>query len=328
MTDTMRAIVQDAYGPHHDDLVLREIDRPVVGEGDVLVRVRAAAVHVGDWHVSAGLPDRVRIMGYGIRTPHPRVRGMDVAGVIEAVGKDVRQLRPGDEVFGTCSGAFAEYASAREDRLVLKPARLGFEEAAAVPTSACAALHGLRDTGHVRPGHEVLVIGAAGGVGTFAVQLAKAFGARVTGVCSTAKMGLVFSLGADAVIDYTREDISSGGRRYNLILDTAGNRPLRQLRHLLTRKGTLVIVGAEGGGKWLGHIDRQLRALLLSPFVSQRLRGLVPTERRRDLQFLAGLTDAGILRPAIDRTFPLGEAPDAIRYLMGGHAKGQVVVTV
>lgn len=327
MTDSMRAIVQDAYGSP-DVLELREIDRPVVGEGDVLVRVRAAAVHIGDWHLMAGLPYLVRIMGLGIRAPRPRVRGMDVAGVVEAVGKDVRHLRPGDEVFGTCSGAFAEYASAREDRLVAKPARLSFEEAAAVPTSACAALHGLRDTGHVRPGHQVLVIGAAGGVGSFAVQLATAFGARVTGVCSTAKVDLVRSLGADAVIDYTREDLFASGRRYHLILDTAGNRPLLQLRRLLTRKGTLVIVGAEGGGKWLGHIDRQLRALLLSPFVSQRLRGLVSTERKQDLQFLAGLIDAGMLTPVIDRTFPLGEAPDAIRYLATGHARGKVVVTV
>ena len=327
MTHTMRAIVQDAYGSP-EVLVLREIDRPVVGEGDVLVRVRAAAVHLGAWHVMAGLPYLVRIMGYGIRAPHARVRGMDVAGVIEEVGKDVRQLRPGDEVFGTCAGAFAEYASAREDRLVLKPARLAFEQAAAVPTSACAALNGLRDTGHVRPGHEVLVIGAAGGVGTFAVQLATAFGARVTGVCSTAKMDLVRSLGADEVIDYTREDLLSGGRRYDLILDTAGNRPLRQLRRLLTRKGTLVIVGAEGGGRWFGHLDRQIRAVLLSPFVSQRLRGLVSAERTKDLQFLGGLIDAGTLTPVIDRTYPLGEAPDAIRYLAMGHARGKVVVTV
>ena len=244
---TMKAIAHDTYGST-DVLELRDIDKPVVGEDDVLVAVRAAGVDPGVWHLMTGMPYLVRLMGYGLRAPKHRVRGTDVAGRVEAVGKNVTRFQPGDEVFGTCDGSFAEYACAREGRLAAKPANLGFEQAAAVPVSALTALQGLRDTAKVKAGHRVLVIGAAGGVGTFGVQIAKAFGAHVTGVCSTTKVDLVRSIGADEVIDYTRDDFAGGGRRYDVILDTASNRSLSHLRHALNPRGTLVIVGGEGAG--------------------------------------------------------------------------------
>jgi NADPH:quinone reductase-like Zn-dependent oxidoreductase len=242
---TTKAIVQDRYGSP-DVLELKEIERPSVGEQDVLVRVHAAGVEQGVWHLMAGLPYLVRVMGFGLRAPKIPVRGMDVAGVVEAVGGSVTGLRPGDEVFGTCDGSFAEYARTEEERLAPKPANLSFEQAAAVPISGCTALQGLRDSGELRAGQRALIVGAGGGVGTFAIQLARAFGAEVTGVCSTAKLDLVRSLGADAVIDYTREDFTEGGEQYDLILDTAGRRKLSDLRRALTRRGTLVIVGGWG----------------------------------------------------------------------------------
>jgi NADPH:quinone reductase-like Zn-dependent oxidoreductase len=322
----MQAIVQDAYGPP-DVLELREIDRPVPKDNEVLVRVHAAGLDPGVWHVMTGLPYLVRL-AFGPRRPKAPVRGTDVAGRVEAVGGKVTRVRPGDAVFGTCTGAFAEFACAREDRVAPKPANLSFEQAATVPVSACAALHALRDQGRVRPGQHVLVIGAAGGVGTFAVQLAKAFGAEVTGVCSTTKADLVRSLGADHVVDYTRDDLADGERRYELVLDIAGSRPLSQLRRALTPKGTLVIVGGEGGGRWFGGTDRLLRALLLSPFVGQRLRGLFSTERREDLETLRELIEAGKVTPVVDRTYPLREVPEAIRRLEHEHARGKVAVTV
>jgi NADPH:quinone reductase-like Zn-dependent oxidoreductase len=322
----MQAIVQDAYGPP-DVLELREIDRPVPKDNEVLVRVHAAGLDPGVWHVMTGLPYLVRL-AFGPRRPKAPVRGTDVAGRVEAVGGKVTRVRPGDAVFGTCTGAFAEFACAREDRVAPKPANLSFEQAATVPVSACAALHALRDQGRVRPGQHVLVIGAAGGVGTFAVQLAKAFGAEVTGVCSTTKADLVRSLGADHVVDYTRDDLADGERRYELVLDIAGSRPLSQLRRALTPKGTLVIVGGEGGGRWFGGTDRLLRALLLSPFVGQRLRGLFSTERREDLETLRELIEAGKVTPVVDRTYPLREVPEAIRRLEQGHARGKVAITV
>jgi len=323
----MKAIVHDVYGP---PAVLRidEIDRPVPGSGDVLVRVHAAGVDPGVWHLMAGMPYLVRAMGFGLRAPKFRVRGMDVAGRVEAVGPDVTRFRPGDEVYGSCNGSFAEYACAKEDRLAHRPENLTHEQAAAVPVSACTALKALRDGGRLQAGQTVLVIGASGGVGTFAVQLAKAYGAHVTGVCSTAKTDLVRSIGADEVIDYTSEDPTDGTRRYDLVLDIAGNRPLSKLRRALTPRGTLVIVGGEGGGRWIGGNDRQLRALLLSPFVGQRLRGLVAMEKHSDLRLLAELIEAGKVTPVIDRTYPLAEAPDAIDYLMAGHARGKLVVRV
>jgi NADPH:quinone reductase-like Zn-dependent oxidoreductase len=251
-----------------------------------------------------------------------------VAGRVEAVGANVTTFAPGDEVFGTCAGAFAEYAVAKADRLAVKPANLSYPEAAAVPTSAVTALQALRDKGHLRPGQRVLVIGAGGGVGTYAVQLAVAFGAHVTGVCGPTKVDLAASIGADHVIDYTRDDFAAQPQRYDLILDIAGNSALSRLRRVLSPKGTLVIVGGEGGGRWFGGIDRQLRAVLLSPFVGQRLGTLLALPRPADLVALRELIEAGKLRPVIDRTYPLGEAADAIRYLEQGHARGKVVVTV
>ena len=323
----MKAIVQDTYGTP-DVLDLRDIDKPVVGDDDVLLRVHAAGAHIGDWHVMTGLPYMIRIMGYGLRGPKARVRGIDVAGRVEAVGKDVTQFQPGDEVFGTCDGSFAEYATARKDKVAPKPANLTFEQAATVPTSGSTALQGLRDAGRVQPGQKVLIIGAAGGVGSFAVQIAKAFGAHVTGVCSTTKVDLVRSIGADAVIDYTRDDFAEMGQRYDLILDTAGARSVSRLRRTLAPKGTLVIVGAEGGGRWFGGFGRNIRAQMLSPFVSQKLGLFASKESGEDLVVLKELIEAGKVTPVIDKTYPLSEVPEAIRHLEEGHARGKVVITV
>ena len=323
----MKAIVQDTYGSP-DVLQLREIDKPVVGEDEVLVRVQAAGVDQGVWHSVAGLPYLFRIAGIGVRAPKNPVPGLDAAGRVEAVGGSVTLFQPGDEVFGTCRGSFAEYASARADRLGPKPAKLSFEQAAAVPTSGATALQAVRDKGKVRPGQRVLVIGAGGGVGTFAVQLAKAFGAEVAGVCSTTKMELVRSIGADRVIDYTREDFADGRNRYDVILDIAGNRSLSHLRRALAPEGRLVIVGGEGGGKWFGGIDRQLRAQVVSLFVRQKLGTLIVTARKKDLEELRGLVEAGRVTPVVDRIFPLSEVPEAIRYLRDGLARGKVVITV
>ncbi len=323
----MKAIVQDMYGSP-DVLELREIDKPVVGGDEVLVRVHAAGVDQGVWHLTAGLPYLVRVAGVGLRAPKNPVRGVDVAGRVEAVGENVTRFGPGDEVFGTCRGSFAEYACAGADRLVPKPANLTFEQAAAVPVSGCTALQAVRDRGKVRAGQRVLIIGAGGGVGTFAVQLAKAFGAEVTGVCSTTKVELVRSIGADRVIDYTREDFADGRNRFDVILDIAGNRSLSHLRRALAPEGTLVIVGGEGGGRWLGGIDRTLRALVLSPFVRQKLGTWVATQRKEDLEALRELLEAGKVTPVVDRTFPLNEVPEAIRYLREGRAQGKVVITV
>jgi NADPH:quinone reductase-like Zn-dependent oxidoreductase len=323
----MKAIVQDRYGSA-DVLELRDIDQPVPGDDEVLIQVRAAGVDPGVWHLMTGLPYLVRVMGYGLRRPKYGVRGRDVSGRVEAVGKNVTRFQPGDEVFGTCEGSFAEYASAREDRLVLKPANLSFEAAAAVPISAITALQSVRDKGQVEPGDKVLVIGAGGGVGTFAVQIAKAFGAEVTGVCSTSKIELVRSVGADHVIDYTREDFTEGSIHYDVIIDNAGNRPLSRVRPSLTAKGVLVIVGGEEGGAWVGPANRLLPAMLLSPFVSQKLKVLMSAERQDDLQTLAEMIEGGSVAPVIGRTYPLVEAPDAVRYVGDGHAVGKVVVTV
>jgi NADPH:quinone reductase-like Zn-dependent oxidoreductase len=251
-----------------------------------------------------------------------------VSGRVEAVGREVTRFRPGDEVMGIAEGSFAEYACAREDKLARKPANLSFEQAAAVPVSASTALQGLRDQGKLQPGQKVLVIGAAGGVGSYAVQLAKAFGAEVTGVCSTSQVDLVRSLGADEVIDYTREEFADRAHRYDLILDTAGRRPLSHLRRALTRRGTLVIVGGEGGDRWTGGMGRQLRALAISPFLRQRLRMFVNKERHEELELLTELIEAGKVTPVIDRTYPLGEAPEAIRQLVDGHLRGKLVITV
>ena len=323
----MRAVVQDSYGAP-DVLELREIDRPPLGPDDVLVRVHAAGIDQGVWHLMAGLPYVVRLAGYGIRTPKNPVRGLDVAGRVEQVGTQVTSFEPGDEVFGTCDGSFAEYATTSEDRLTRKPASLSFEQAAAVPTSGYAALQAVRDHGQVRAGQRVLVIGAGGGVGTFAVQIAKAYGARVTGVASTAKIDLIRSIGADAAIDYTVQDFADRPDRYEVIVDVAGNRALSRLRRALTPHGTLVIVGGEGGGRWLGGVDRQLRARLLSPFVGQSLRSCFSSERPEDLEELRRLIEAGDVAPVVDRAFPLSAVPQAIRYLRTGRPRGKTVVTV
>jgi NADPH:quinone reductase-like Zn-dependent oxidoreductase len=324
----MKAIVQDRYGST-EMLRLGDVEQPVAGDEELLVRVRAAGVDAGVWHLMTGLPYMVRVMGFGLRRPKVRVRGTEVAGRVEAVGRNVTRFQPGDEVFGTCDGSFAEYACAREERFAPKPGNIGFEQAAAVPVSGCTALQGLRDKGHVQTGQDVLIIGASGGVGSFAVQLAKAFGANVTGVCSTAKVDLVRSIGADHVIDYTKEDLAHAGRRYDLILDSGGRRSLSQLRRVLAPRGTLVIVGGEGGGRLLGGFDRQiLRAPLLSLFVRQKLGPLVSKETPEDLMTLKGLIEAGKVTPIVDRTYALADAPEAIRYLHDGRARGKVVVTL
>jgi NADPH:quinone reductase-like Zn-dependent oxidoreductase len=322
----MRAIVQDRYGSS-DVLELRDIDRPLLGDNDVLVKVHAAGLDRGVWHVMTGLPYLIRLLGFGFRTPNVRVRGRELAGVVEAVGTNVTQFQPGDEVYGTADGSFAEYACTREDMLAPKPANLDFAASAVTPISGSTALQALR-LGEVRSGQRVLVIGAAGGVGTYAVQLAKAFGAEVTGVCSTTKLDLVRSIGADDVIDYTREDFAKRVRRYDLIIDTAGNRSLSHLRRSLNASGTLVIVGGETGGKWLGGFDRSLRAPWVSLFVGQRLCALASKEDSVNLRALTEYLEAGTVKPVIDRTFPLSEVSKAIRYLEDGHPRGKVVITM
>ena len=322
----MKAIVQDIYGSP-DVLELRDVDMPVAAADEVLIRVRAAGLDQGVWHIMAGRPYMVRLMGLGLRAPKSPSPRADVAGVVEAVGEDVTGFQPGDEVFGVGREGFAEYACAPVDKLAHKPANLTFEQAAAAGISAMTALQGLRD--EVHPGQKVLIIGASGGVGTFAVQLAKAFGADVYGVCSTAKVDLVRSIGADHVIDYTQEDFADGRQRYDVILDTGGNSSLARLRRALTPKGTLVIVGGEEGGKWTGGFGRQIvRAPLLSAVVGQKLRPLTAKERAEDLVALKELIEAGKVTPVIDRTFPLSEAADAIRYMRDGKARGKVVITV
>ncbi len=323
----MKAIVQDRYGTV-DALELREIDRPQVGDDEVLVRVHAAGVDPGVWHLMTGLPYLIRIAGYGFRAPKSPVRGNDLAGRVEAVGKDVKQFEVGDEVFGTADGTFAEYVSAKATNLAPKPANLSFEQAAAVPTSALTALQGLRDHGEAQPGQRVLIIGASGGIGTFAVQLAKAFGTEATGVCSTTKVDMVRSLGADHVIDYLRDDFTRMAQHYDLILDMAGNRSLSTLRRALTHSGILVIIGGEEGGRWLGGTDRQIRALLLSPFLKQSLRTFVAKESAEDLTLLKELIESGKVTPVVDKAYPLSKAAEAIRDLDEGRARGKLVVSV
>ncbi|GAC1605936.1 MAG: NAD(P)-dependent alcohol dehydrogenase [Pseudarthrobacter sp.] len=323
----MKAIVQDVYGDS-DVLRLRDIPRPASGSGEVLLQVRAAGVDQGVWHLMTGRPYLVRIFGFGLKKPKVPVRGREVAGVVNAVGSGVTRFRPGDEVFGTCEGSFAEYVCAKETLVARKPASLTFEEAAAAPISAVTALQAVRDAGQVGAGQKVLVIGAGGGVGSFAVQLAKDFGAEVTGVCSTGKVDLVQSLGADHVIDYTRDDFAPAGVRYDVIIDTAGNRRLSVLRKALTPQGTLVIVGGEGGGNVTGGFERSMAAPLASLFSGQKLKGLVARENHQDLEALTALFEAGRVRPIVDKVYPLAEAPAAIAYLHEGHARGKLVVRV
>jgi NADPH:quinone reductase-like Zn-dependent oxidoreductase len=321
----MKAIVHSRYGPP-SVLELKDIDQPMVSDDAVLVRVRAAAVGKGDWLTVKGLPYIAR-MRYGLPKPKHTVPGFDVAGRVEAVGRSVTRVQPGDEVFGWCDGSFAEYASVPETQLVPKPSNVTFEQAAAVPISGFAAVQALRDTGGVQPGQQVVIIGAAGGVGSFAVQLAKAFGAEVTGVCSTQSLDLVRSIGADHVIDYTQEDFTRNGQGYDLILEMAGNGSLADLRRALTPKGTLVLVGGSGG-KWFMGTGRTLRAVVLSLFTRQRLRAFFSKPRGDDLVVLKELIEAGKLTPVIDRTFPLSQAPDAVSYVGERSTQGKTVITV
>ena len=325
----MQAIVQRRYGATPEDVLrLEQIARPAMDDDEVLVRVRAAGVDRGTVHLMTGTPYLMRILGFGLRAPKNAVPGWAVAGTVEAVGKKVTGLEPGDEVFGTCRGSFAQYAAARAGWLAPKPASLTFEQAAAMLGSATTALQALRDKARLRPGQHVLIIGASGGVGTFAVQLAKAFGAEVTGACRTGKTDLVRALGADHVLDYTREDITAGRQRYDVIIDIGGNRPLAHLRRALTPKGTLVITGGENGDALLGGIGRNLRAQLLSPFVSQKLTAFIARQRRADLVTVRDMAHSGAVTPAIDRSYPLSQAAAAVRYLADGHARGKVVIGI
>lgn len=324
---SMKAIVQRVYGSA-DVLEFVDIDKPIVGDNDVLVRVAAAGLHVGDRHVMTGRPYLLRVVGFGLLVPKIRVRGIDVAGTVEAVGRNVVEFRPGDEVFGTCEGAFAEYARAPATHFAPKPPNLTFEQAAAVPTSGFAALQALRDRGEIRSGQKVLIVGATGGVGLFAAQLAKAFSAEVTGVCSTGKIDWLRSQGVDQVVDYTKEDFARSDRRYDLVLDVGGSRSLSDLRRVLKPRGILVMVGDEGGDRVLGGAGKWIHALLLSPFVNQRLRPLSTAPNKSDLLLLKEFAESGLLRPAIDRTFALSATADAFRYLEKGGGSGKIVVTV
>ena len=324
-TMTMRAVVQDRYGRSE---VLRpaRIARPAIGDNEILVQVHAAGLDRGTEHVMTGKPYAARLV-FGLRRPKNPVPGRDVAGTVAQVGPAVTRFAAGDEVYGVAPGSFAEYAVAREGKLARKPANLSFTQAAAVPVSAGTALQALVDVGRVQAGQSVLVLGASGGVGTYAVQLAKVFGAQVTGVCSTAKTDLVASLGADRVIDYTREDFADGTRRYDLILDIGGTPSLRRLRRALAPRGTVVFVGGEDSGALTG-MGRQLRGALLSLFVRQRLALLMAKERAGDYERLAELIEAGKVVPSLDRSFPLDEAPAAMRLLEEGRVRGKVAITV
>ena len=320
----MKAIVFYEYGSP-DVLKYEEIERPAPGDREVLIKVRAASINPYDWHFMRGEPYLLRLMA-GLRRPKDRRLGIDVAGQVEAAGKNVTRFKPGDEVFGSCRGALAEYACASESMLVVKPHHVTFEQAASVPVAAFTALQGLRDHGKVEPGHRVLINGASGGVGTFAVQIGQWLGAEVTGVCSTRNVEMVRTLGADHVMDYTQEDFTRGGQRYDLIFDPVGNHSLSALRRVLNPKGTCVVVGGPSG-RWIGPLGSFVKARALSPFLSQRLVAILAKPNREDLTILAELMAAGKVTPVIDRRYRLSEIPDAIRYLEGGHARGKVVIT-
>jgi len=329
VVENMKAIIQDAYGTAPEAVLrLVEVARPAIGDDEILVRVAAAGVDRGTWHVMTGLPYAMRLAGFGLRTPNAPNPGRGLAGTVESVGNAVTEFKAGDEVYGTCDGSFAQYARAKASKLAVKPSNLSFAQAAAVPISAPTALQAIRDKAKVQPGQLVLIVGASGGVGSFAVQIAKAFGADVTGVCSTAKIDLVRSLGADHVIDYTHDDFADGAHRYDAIVDIAGNRRLSHLRRALAPRGTLVIVGGETDGRWLGGFDRSLRAVALSPFVSQKLAMLASSENSKDLSDVRELIESGKVTPAIDRSYALSDVPAAIRYLHEGHVQGKVVISL
>jgi NADPH:quinone reductase-like Zn-dependent oxidoreductase len=325
-TGTMQAIVQHVYGTT-DTWQLTDTPRPELGPDEVLVRVHAAGLDRGTWHSMTGRPYLMRIMGFGFRGPKNRVPGLATAGTVVAVGRAVTRFSVDDEVYGVSRGAFAELAAAPEEKLVRKPANLTFEQAAAVPVSATTAMQAVR-MGRVGAGHRVMVIGASGGVGTYAVQIAKALGAEVTGVCSTSKIDLVRSLGADHIVDYTTDDLTSGSRGYDTVLDIGGNTPLRKLRRILAREGALVIVGGESKGSWTGGFGRSLRAPVWSLVVSQRLTMLASNERHPSLQEVTELIEAGKVTPAIDRSFPLDQASAAMHHLEAGHVRGKIVITI
>ena len=327
----MKAIVYRSFGSP-DVLRLEEIEKPVPDDNQVLIRVRAASVNPLDWHYMEGTPYLARMMGFGLLKPKVIRLGVDYAGTVEAVGKNVKQFKPGDDVFGGKTGAFAEYVTvlAADGAVVLKPANLTFEQAASLPIAAITALQALRDAGKLQSGQKVLINGASGGVGTFAVQIAKSFGADVTGVCSTRNVDMVRSIGADRVIDYTKEDFTKSGQRYDLILDNVGNRSLLACRRVLNPKGKYILIGGGGlnDGQWIGPLIRPIKALVLSRFVSQSMSMMLANLNKEDLTILGDLVQAGKVKPVIDRRYPLRQVPEAIRYLEAGHARGKVVITV
>jgi NADPH:quinone reductase-like Zn-dependent oxidoreductase len=326
----MKAVVYTDYGPP-DVLEIRDIKKPVPNDDQVLIKVRAAAVNPLDWHFMEGTPYIMRLMIGGMRKPKDPRLGVDYAGTVEAAGKNVTQFKPGDEVFGNRDGAFAEYVCARADRAItLKPANMTFEQAAAVPVAGLTALQGLRDKGKVQPGQKVLINGASGGVGTFAVQIAKTFGAEVTGVCSGRNADMVRLLGADHVIDYTKEDFSKGDQRYDVILDNVGTQPLSGFRRVLKPNGICVIIGGGGpnDGRWVGPMARPIKAKLMSPFISQKMGMMMAQANKDDLNVLADLMQSGKVTPVIDRTYPLSEIREAVRYVETGRARGKVIIRV
>ena len=325
----MKAVVYCDYGV--PNLKFQDIEKPTPADDQLLVRVRAASVNPLDWHFVEGTPYIARFFfGMGARKPKETRLGVDFAGTVEAIGKNVTKFKPGDEVFGGRDGAFADYVCVREARAVaLKPANITFEQAASVPIAAITALQGVRDKGKVQPGQKVLINGASGGVGTFAVQIAKSYGAEVTGVCSTRNLEMVKSLGADHVIDYTKEDFAKTGNRYDLILDNVGTQPLAKFRAALKPKGICVMIGGGGpnDGRWVGPMARPIKALILSPFVSQKFGMMLAELNHNDLAFLGDLMQSGKVKPVIDRTYKLSDLADAIRYVEQGHARGKVVIT-
>ena len=322
----MKAIVYYRYGSP-DVVKLQEVAKPVVADDGVLVRVRAAAVNPYDWHFVRGEPYFMRLIA-GLRAPKRTGLGVDFAGEVESVGKDVTQFQPGDEVYGMADGAFAEYLSAPQSAIARKPTNLSFEQAAAVPLAALTALQGLRDSGALQAGQRVLIIGASGGIGTFAVQIAKEMGAHVTGLCSTPNVELVRSLGADEVIDYTRQDFTQSGQKFDLILQLGGTDSPARCRRALTSQGKLVLSSGDSKGRWIGPLDRIIKASLMAPFVSQTLVVLGTKRSQPDLDYLREMIEAGKLTTVIDRIQPLSEVPDAIRYVEKAHSRGKVVITI
>ena len=321
----MKAAIYTRYGSP-DVVQIMDVEKPVPNDNEVLIKVRAASVNPYDWHFMRGMPYFLRLLA-GLRKPKDTRLGADVAGQVEAIGSKVTQFKPGDEAFGICRGAFAEYACISESTLAMKPKNVTFEQAASAPIAALTALQALRDKGHIQPGRNVLVNGAAGGVGTFGVQIAKSFGADVTGVCSTRNVEMVRSIGADQVVDYTQDDFTKSGRRYDIILDAVGNHSLSACRRILNPKGILVTAGGTAGRWMIGPLTRGIRASVVSPFVSQNMVGILAKPNREDLNILGELMATGKVAPVIDRRYSLSEVPEAIRYLEAGHARGKVVIT-